>query len=519
MNKKYKLFLINPKANFKHYMVQKEFALLMGKKTLTVPLGLPIVASLTPDYYDIKIIDEDIENIPQDELPDIVGITSVISNLKRAYEIADWYRNKNVKVVLGGFCVSFMQDSAVNHADSVIVGEAKGAWEECLKDFEKNKMKKVYINKTVNDFKTSPLPRWDLVDKNNILSTPIQVSRGCPFKCEFCLVHKIYGNKMKYRDVDDVIKEVKAAPCKTIFFVDDNLTFNKKYAKELMKKLSDEKIVFMCQCSIDVAKDDELLDLMAKAGCAYILIGFESVNPNSLKESRKFHNNIKNYEEAISKIHSKGINIISAFVVGFDSGSLDDFDHIYDFTMKNNIPVVMVSILTAIPGNDLYIRMKKDKRINYINTNFITSSCPTMVYKDFTQLEFVNKFRDSLKKLFSPETIYKKAIKLFETGKFKKSGPSDISPKEKMSAMMVLIKNYLFSKDKMKRKLLFDLFKLGYQKKTTYDNVVSFLLTIESYHIYANKYQDYIDAMKDDLERIDNNTKNGKYTGPVIEIS
>ena len=276
MNKKnkYLLFLISPAQKYVNYPAHSELAKIFGKRRLMIPLALPTIAALTPEHYDIRIFDEEIEKIPFDETPDIVGITTLAATINRAFELGDLYRKKGAKVVFGGPYASFQVEEALQHSDSVVVSEAEGKWEKCLEV--------PYI--------TQKPPRWDLVNLNRIFQIAIQVSRGCPFNCDFCLVSKNFGRKMRYREISNVVEELKAAPSKYFFFVDDNLTINKKYAKELMKAIIPLKISWGCMCSIDIATDDELLQLMADAGCFNILVGFESLNPDSLDASNKHHN-------------------------------------------------------------------------------------------------------------------------------------------------------------------------------------------------------------------------------------
>ena len=286
--KRYTLFLISPRQRFVNYPAHSEMARMFGKRRLMIPLALPTIAALTPDHYNIRIFDEEIETIPKNLKPDIVGITTLAATGKRAFELGDYYRSLGSKVIYGGPYASFMQEEALKHGDCVIAGEAEGKWEQALADFEHGFLKPVYESQNYVEYKTQKPPRWDLVNMNRIFQVAIQVSRGCPFNCDFCLVSKNFGRKMRYRDIDNVVAEIKAAPSKYFFFVDDNLTINKKYAKELMRAIIPLKISWGCMCSLDVATDEELLNLMAEAGCFNILVGFESLNPASLAISKAY---------------------------------------------------------------------------------------------------------------------------------------------------------------------------------------------------------------------------------------
>ncbi|MCX6282985.1 MAG: radical SAM protein [Bacteroidetes bacterium] len=287
---RYNLFLLSPRQKYINYPAHSEMAKMFGKKRLMVPLALPTIASLTPENYKIFIYDEEIEEIPTAVRPDIVGITTLAATAGRAFELGDHYRSLGAKVIYGGPYASFLIEEALKHGDSVVVGEAEGKWEKCLADFEKGEIKQVYESSALTEYHRQKPPRWDLVSMKKIFQVAVQVSRGCPFNCDFCLVSRIFGRKMRYREIDNVVEEIMAAPSKYFFFVDDNLTINKRYAKELMKAIKPLNISWGCMCSLDVATDDELLRLMADAGCFNILVGFESLNPGSLDETQKHHN-------------------------------------------------------------------------------------------------------------------------------------------------------------------------------------------------------------------------------------
>ncbi len=454
-----------------------------------IPLALPTLAALTPDHYKIRILDEEIEPLPLDTIPDIVGITTLAATIKRAYELGDWYRSHGAKVVFGGAYASFMTEEAILHADAVVVGEAEGLWEECLEDFEKGSLKQVYRSDDAPLYKKQKPPRWDLVDMNKIFQVAVQVSRGCPFNCEFCLVSKIFGRKMRYREIEDVVAEIKAAPIKYIFFVDDNLTINKKYAKELMKAIKPLGISWGCMCSIDVASDEELLRLMAEAGCFNILIGFESLNPASLDETNKLHNKAATiYEPAIRKIHAKGIHINASFVVGFDNDTVNEFDNIFDFTLQMGLPNVNLHILAAPPGSEIYQKYAKEGRLLYCNSELGVGHFPTLHYMNMSQIELFDAYMKTIERLYSFDTIYQKAVTLFNDGSFIRPG-GDISNFLKMRLTWITVKEFILTPDKDKRKLFYFIFNLIRAKKIAIDKGLGFLLSMLGYHRHIETHK------------------------------
>jgi radical SAM superfamily enzyme YgiQ (UPF0313 family) len=494
--RRYSLFLISPRQKYINYPAHTELAKMFGLKRFMIPLSLPTLASLTPDHYDIRIIDEDIEDLPKDYRPDIIGITTLAATIGRAYELGDRYRSSGTKVVFGGPYASYMTEEALHHADAIVVGEAEGLWEQCLEDFENNRLKNIYRSEICGDYKSQKPPRWDLVDKKNIFQVGIQVSRGCPYNCDFCLVSKLFGRKMRYRDIGNVIEEIKAAPSRYFFFVDDNLTINKKYAKELMKAIIPLRISWACMCSLDVANDEELLRLMAESGCFNILIGFESLNPESLDETKKRHNKQGSiYEEAIRKIHAAGIHISASFVVGFDHDTLKAFDDIFEFTMKMNLPNINLHLLAAPPGTELQKRYQTEGRLFDCNPELGVGHFPTLHYMNMSQIELFDKYMETIARFYDFKNIRKKAEGLFPDGAFKRAG-GDIPVLLKARLSWITFKEYVLTSDKEKKELFYFILKLIRNKKIAIDKGLGFLLSMLSYNRHIKDHQRNMDTYR-----------------------
>lgn len=485
-NKRYTLHLINPKRKYRYPWDLKEICQIMGRKTAVHPLALPTIAALTPDHYDIKIIDEEIEPINFNIKLDIVGITAMIPNISRAYEIADRYRSLGITVVMGGAHVSYNVEESLNHADCIVIGEAEDIWQKCLEDFEEGKLQSTYKTDKRPDFRTSPRPRWDLVNTSKIMAIGIQTSRGCPYACDFCLVPNLFGKRQRYRELGNVINEIKNLPKKQITFVDDNLTANKKYSRELIKLLKPLGVSWSCQASFDLFDDLELLEQMAGAGCSSIFFGIESLNPDSIKEAHKFQNKIDRYEQGIRRVQSIGIHVIGSFIVGFDSDTLKAFDDIYNFCARNSISFVQLNVLLAYPGTNFYQRLKADQRLNPIDPNLLNGIYPTIQFKNMSQTEIYHKYFETLAKIFDFDHIRQKALSVMGNTKFQRTNSADITLRDKFTSIAHLISLYLLSFNKQKRKLFLDLLALVRKNITSINVVVEFLLFISSFHGYLN---------------------------------
>lgn len=498
------LVLINPYQAIKQYASNIGFARFLGKKTGMVPLALPYLAALTPDDFDIRIIDEEIEPVPANLHADIVAITAMSTNIDRAYALADRFRARNITVILGGPFASACSAEASLHADSVMIGEADSTWADMLNDWRLGKLHATYQADAFIDMKTIKHPRWDLVDTKQMAAIPVQVSRGCPHRCEFCLVTELFGQKMRYREIDDVIAEIEALPLKTIFFVDDNLTANKKYARELMARLKPLGIQWFCMASIEISRFPDLLEDMADCGCMHILVGFESLNPASLAETQKAQNRAQDYIAAIESIHKAGINVNASFIVGFDNDTLDEYDRLHNFLQQSLLWYPNINILDVIPGSRLYDRIVKEGRWSDRPNYFSGGLFPVMRYMNVSQIDLFKRNLEFMDTIFSWKDIRKRIVPLFSTGWFAKNYPNhDVSVFRKTTMTFSLLRLFLFSPDPDKRGLFKDLAKLIYKKVVAVEKVVFFLVTMEGIQRLSRDLAPHIPIWSSEIKAFD----------------
>lgn len=246
-----------------------------------------------------RILDEEIEEITFEEEADLVGISFMTHQAPRAYEISEKFRKRGIKTILGGIHVSALPDEALNHADSICVGEAEHLWKGILDDLKKGQLKKIYKAVSYHNLKSLPFPRLDLL-KRECIFIPIYSSRGCPFRCEFCSVSRFFGSRYRRRPVEEVMEEIRFRkiermeftgwsnePQLVLFWIDDNICENKAYAYSLFRNLANFKIKWIAQTTLNVAKDVNLLELMRKAGCFGLGIGIESLSQENLNFVKK----------------------------------------------------------------------------------------------------------------------------------------------------------------------------------------------------------------------------------------
>ncbi|HLA50657.1 MAG TPA: radical SAM protein [Thermodesulfobacteriota bacterium] len=329
-----------------------------------VRLNLPTIAALTPTDWDVEILDARVKPVDYDAKADLVGITGFTAEMPGAYEIADNFRKKVVKVVMGGIHVSALPDEALQHADAVVIGEAELVWHKLLLDFKRGELKQKYKADKLCDMENMVIPRRNLLNREMYSGFyTLQATRGCPFNCDYCAVTAFFGQEFRTRPIDEVIEEIKGFGSKKFFFMDDNIVGRPKYAKELFQKLIPLKVIWGSQASITMAKDPELLNLYARSGGRYAFIGFESLSQKSLENLHKGWNSAKDYKEAIKKIHDVGINIIGSFVFGLDEDDSSVFKTTFDFIMETNMDAAQFHILTPLPGTVTYGLLEKEGRI------------------------------------------------------------------------------------------------------------------------------------------------------------
>ena len=337
------------------------------------PIGLMKVAALTPADWQASIADEKIEKLDLCQQADLVGITAMTPTAKRAYQIADHFRQRGIKVAMGGMHVSNLPQEALQHCDSVVMGEAEELWPRLLADAGSGSLQRIYSHHGNYPALTN-LPRadWEPMRAKNYLSVHfVETTRGCPHDCEFCCVTKAFGGRFRNRPSEEVQAELRALRSfeglltlkRCVFFVDDNIVSNRAYAKEFFNCIADLKLNWFGQASVNIVRDPEILQLARKSGCRALFIGFETLNDESLASVGKKFNQPKDYLEVVKKIHDHGIGIDGSFVFGFDEDTEAAFDRTLDFVLRAKMEIAYFSILTPYPGTRLHTRLTAEKRL------------------------------------------------------------------------------------------------------------------------------------------------------------
>jgi len=379
-----------------------------------------ILVSVTPKNHLIQMVNDGVGKIDFDSDVDLVAMTTLTMTAKRAYEIADEFRRRGKKVVLGGWHASALPHEAKQHADSVIIGEGEELWPQLLKDLERNKLKPFYEQQKPVDLNSVPILTREERDLYKLSSffQSIELTKGCPTGCNFCSIsYRKFGNLHRTRSIERAIGELRNTPQRFIVFSDPSLTINPKYTKELFREMKGLNKKFLCEGNANIlARDDELLKLAAEAGCLYWYVGFESVNQETVNSIGKTTNKVENYKNVIKKVHDYGMCLEAALMFGFDTDKPDVFDNTIEAMQNWEIDLLDFSVLTPYPGTPLFSQLDKEGRI--LTRDWEKYDCHNVVFKpkQMTPEELTSGVQRMWEEFYTPLKILKRSAKSIKLG-------------------------------------------------------------------------------------------------------
>ncbi|MBN2360522.1 MAG: B12-binding domain-containing radical SAM protein [Deltaproteobacteria bacterium] len=331
------------------------------------PLSLITLAALTGDDPEIeyRVVDESVQRVPLDADVDLVGISVLTGTARRCYALADHFRRRQIPVVLGGVHVTLLPDEARQHADCIVVGMADRSWPQLVQDFKAGRLRAEYIEPPGLEeyYPGIPTPRWELQDawRYNLPYT-VPATRGCIHKCDFCTVPAVWPRLQK-RPIADVVRDIRAVPSRRFCMNDVSPFDDAEYAKELLRAIAPLKKTWGALATTENMEDPELLELLARSGCRFLLLGFESVNQESLNRIAKAFNRQQSYEELMARLHRAGIVVQGCFVFGFDEDGPDVFARTVQRVQELRIDIPRYSIYTPYPGSRLFARLQGEGRL------------------------------------------------------------------------------------------------------------------------------------------------------------
>ncbi len=355
-----KILLIHPQ----NYL-QRHATGIYGRSLRYAPLTMPTLKALVPAEVqaEVRVVDEMVEDLDFGIPADLVGITAITGTACRAYEIADRFRAKGAKVVLGGVHPTLRTEESLLHADAVVRGYAERTWPRLVRDFAAGRLQRVYEDVETFDPSLIVAPDRSAIHRRDYIGwCTVEMSRGCSNKCDFCISHRFHPSYIR-RPIGDVIAEIKALRGKVVFFLDPNLIGDKEHAKAFFAELAKLRKWWLGCASMDVVEDPELLALMAKSGCRGLLMGFESIRPEALVSAGKTRNLGKTYARVVETLHDHGILVQACFVFGFDTDDACVFEEAAEYIVKARFDLPQISIYTPFPGTPVFERMENEGRI------------------------------------------------------------------------------------------------------------------------------------------------------------
>ncbi|WP_099248009.1 B12-binding domain-containing radical SAM protein [Mycobacterium sp. shizuoka-1] len=421
------IVIINPRFEVSYWGLEHALPLL-GKKCNVPTACLPLLAALTPAEHHVTLIDENVEDIDFDMVAraDIVGLTGMIVQRTRMREILRELKVRDVFTVVGGPWVTVQEDYFDGLADVIFVGEAETTWPQFLEDWAAGRHHRRYEQAERTDMTTVPVPRYDLLKTKNYVFGSVQFSRGCPFQCEFCDIIVTFGRKPRLKTSAQVIAELEAMRRENLFIafiVDDNLIGNKVAVKELLKDVAAWQaregypLQFFTEASLNLAEDDELMELMVAANVTVVFIGIESPNEDSLKEAKKYQNVRKGgtIVDRVRKVQDSGLEVWCGMIVGFDNDDARIFKEQADFIAQTDIMHAMVGMLAAIPKTPLHARLHREGRLDLDDDQtFGTNVIPLNMSRD----ELRDGYVDLMRELYDPDFYFDRLESLYLTRKF-----------------------------------------------------------------------------------------------------
>ena len=436
-----RIVLINPEFKTSYWNFNHSLKI-FGRKAVTPTSALPLLAALTPHGHEVILMDEAVEPLDYGviESADIVGLTGMIVQRERMREIARDLKSRGCFLVVGGPWITVQEDDLKGLADVIFVGEADETWPLFLTEWAEGKPQPRYEQTQRTDMKKLPAQRLDLLKIDRYLQGSIQMSRGCPFLCEFCDIIVTFGRTPRVKSPAQVIEELEAwyqAGIMAVFLVDDNVIGNRKALVPILEAIAEWQkskrylVALHTEASINLADDDELLELFVRANIRTVFVGIETPNSESLRETRKMQNiqrasRAEAKEEVetsgedfllgqIHKIQSFGIKVTCGLIVGFDSDPQGIFEIQRRFIEKSAITQAMVGLLSAIPKTPLHERLHRENRLDLKDPpDFGTNVIPLQMSRE----RLAEGYLELIEEIYSPDTYFKRLNDLYVGRRF-----------------------------------------------------------------------------------------------------
>jgi len=412
-----KILLVYPRNpdsfwSFKHVLP------FVAKRSAFPPLGLMTVAAMLPADWELKLADTNVAPLADGDIAwaEWVFLSGMIVHKDSAREIARRCAALGRPVVAGGplFTTGHRDFPEIRH---FVLGEAEGVIDALVADMRAGQVKETYRATAFPDVTGTPVPRWDLADLRHYVTMPVQFSRGCPFDCEFCDIVAMYGRVPRTKAPQQVIAELEALRRAgwqdMVFIVDDNFIGNKKRVKELLVALVEwhertrPSMGFLTEASVNLADQEDLLELMVRAGFKKVFVGLETPVSECLEECHKVQNSKRDLVDAVQAIQSAGLEVMGGFIVGFDRDPIDIFRRQFEFIQRCGVVTAMVGLLTALPQTRLYERLAREGRMLADTIGNNTAAALNFVPR-WDRGRLLSGYRELMRSLYAPDNYYRR---------------------------------------------------------------------------------------------------------------
>lgn len=383
--------------------------------------NLPLIAALIPSRYQVRIVDERVQRVRGSEPADLVFVTALTFSAHRAYQLCRRFRKRGIPTVIGGVHATVLPEEAGRHADAVVIGEAEGVLSTLLDDFQRGALKPLYQGHASDNLDTLPLSRFDLLNwRHRLFLSSIQTSRGCPHNCTFCSVPAVSGHRLRMKSPATIEKELihlRRLHARQLFVVDDNFLVNKERALDVVTLFRRYGFKWMAFANLSISEDDDFVRALGAGGCRSLFLGLESINGDvSMRKNSSFSGK-ERMREAISRIHRHGIGIQGSFMFGFDEDRVEVFQETAAFIQENRIELPNISIMTPLPGTDLFRQFEKEGRLLHRDWRQYDMNHAVFEPRGMTAEELQQGFAWALKYLSSPSSI------VYRLKKSRRQGP------------------------------------------------------------------------------------------------
>lgn len=373
-------------------------------------LGPPLLAALTPAKHDVRLVEEYLEDIDFESDADVIAMSGQIMQFDRCVDLSKEYRKRGKKTVLGGYLPSMLPDRVEGLFDAIVVGEGDEVWPKLLHDIEQNKLRPRYQSESIVDLSNLPVPRYDLIKRDRIVIYPVQATRGCPFECKYCSIAAVYHGGFRHHPVAHILRDIEATNSTNIYFCDDNLCEDVKFADELFTAMAGYPHRWGTQTTINVARHPKLLKKAKNAGCTLLALGVETLSAKNLEDVDKTFHAVDKYAEGFQRIMDAGITPHALIIFGLPDDKKETFRRTTDYLENLKVPIAQFFILTPYPGTPTGDMIHESGKVFDNNLSHLRE--PYVVYQPemLSPTELQNGWWNAVEEFYSLRSILKRVV-------------------------------------------------------------------------------------------------------------